>query len=204
MQDDRLPNVFDNSQRTPIQPRREGQLDPRQFRPQQPEARQDYGASSHEQERRNFDPFAGLAPIRRHKENPNCYHLRDFIDDVVSVFEDMQNHYVQLLEKHVSAITDRLTATVQELTTAVGNHDTAIQAAIANLKDAQASGDDTAMNAAIEAISSASAKIAEETKNINDKLQTQTLIGDGGNGGANQPVPDAPAPAAANDGTVQQ
>lgn len=118
----------------------------------------------------SFDPFKAFHPIRRHKDRPNCSHLVDLIDDVVSVFEDMQNHYMQMLERHMSKTVDALTAAVGELTTTVAAHDKAVMDAVANLQAAKDAGDDAAIQAAIDAISGASGKLKEESAAIQAKM----------------------------------
>lgn len=117
-----------------------------------------------------FDPFKAFHPIRRHKDRPNCSHLGDLIDDVVSVFEDMQNHYTQMLERHMSKTVDALTAAVGELTATVGDHDKAVMDAVANLQKAKDAGDDAAIQAAIDAIGAASGKLKDETGAIQAKM----------------------------------
>ena len=135
-----------------------------------------------------FDPFRAFDPIRRHKQRPNCSHLGDLIDDVVSVFEDMQNHYMQMMERHMSKIVDALTAAVGELTTTVSAHDKAVMDAVANLQKAKDAGDDAAVQAAIDAISGASSKLKDETGAIQAKMAEAAAA----------PV-DEPAPAPAPD-----
>jgi hypothetical protein len=142
-----------------------------------------------------FDPFRAFEPIRRHKQRPSCSHLGELIDDVVSVFEDMQNHYMQLLERHMSAIVDKLLGAVQDLGKTVEDHDAAVMAAVAQLKTAQDAGDDAGVQTAIDAISAASGKLKDETAAITSSMTAATSVAatsQDGNGGANQPAPAAP------------
>jgi hypothetical protein len=138
-----------------------------------------------------FDPFRAFEPIRRHKERPNCSHLGELIDDVVSVLGDMQNHYMQTMERHVSAIVDKLVGAVQDLGKTVADHDTAVMAAVENLKTARDAGDEAGIQAAIDAIGAASTRLKEETASITSSMSAAAAVtasSQDGNGGANQPV----------------
>lgn len=111
----------------------------------------------------HFSPFNHYDRVRRHHDNPACSNLKEFITDVVGTLEDMQNHYLNMMETYMSDLTDKLTGAVALLAANVAAHDTSIQDAIADLKTGMAAGDTAAVSAAIDAIGAASAKVAGET-----------------------------------------
>lgn len=126
--------------------------------------------------------------IRRHFDNPVVSHLRGVLVDIVSVFENLENHFVQrqeerlevfkgevmdgigavinAMETRMSELGDKLLAAVKDLSDTVNAADMAIQTAVADFKAAQGNGDPAAMQAAIEAISAASAKMKEDTSTL--------------------------------------
>jgi len=63
-----------------------------------------------------------------------------------------------------------LTEAVAALTGAIAGLDAAVQAEIAALKAAMAANDPVAMAAAVQAISDATAKVMQDTKDLNDSM----------------------------------
>jgi recombination DNA repair RAD52 pathway protein len=112
-------------------------------------------------------------PIRRHLDDPSCSHLRSLITSVVSVFEDMQNEQLSILEDYMTQMTDKLLGAVALLASNVAAHDTALQSAVERLKTTIATApapDDPSIGTAIDAISAASTKIAGETQALIDAM----------------------------------
>lgn len=70
----------------------------------------------------------------------------------------------------MSAIVDKLLGAVNDLGAKVAEHDAAVQAAVAKLKEAQDAGDAAGIQTAIDAITAASTKVADETKGITDSM----------------------------------
>jgi hypothetical protein len=74
-------------------------------------------AEVHVPHRRRHEAFD---PIRRHLDDPSCSHLRSLITSVVSVFEDMQNEQLSILEDYMTQMTDKLLGAVALLASNVG------------------------------------------------------------------------------------
>jgi len=75
--------------------------------------------------------------------------------------------------QHMSALTDALTKAVEELSAKIAEHDAQVQLDLEALKSAMGSGDAVAIQAAIDAISGASAKLASETDALKTAMDTK-------------------------------
>ena len=138
---------------------------------------------------------ARMDALRRHMDNPAMSHLRPFLTDLLSTFEDHDNRVLSLAGaavelyrddimnqvhhaltegmQHMSALTDALTKAVAELSAKIAEHDAQVQLDLEALKSAMGSGDAVAIQAAIDAISGASAKLASETDALKTAMDTK-------------------------------
>lgn len=113
------------------------------------------------------------ARVRRHLDNPSCSHLKGLITDVVSILEDQQNFFQQLMESKMNALSDELTKAVAALAGTIVAHDAAVNAAISGLQAASAKAgssgdpiDPVAVQAAIDALTAAGVKLTGETASL--------------------------------------
>jgi hypothetical protein len=103
--------------------------------------------------------------LRRHKKHPNAPdHFRFMLDDLILYFEvQAECSTPEGLEKRMTALEKALNDAVGNLSTKLAEHDSQVQKTLEALSAASAAGDQSGVQAAVDAISAASGKIAEET-----------------------------------------